>query len=129
MRIEIPHRLLTTRAPTDVDTPWLSGRATRWMVAAEWSVIVDGRRFDVPAGYIFNGSSIPWFIWWAFPPTYAPAWEASCIHDWHYSHLYRSVSKRYADAVFRSVMLTKGAAPWIARLFHAAVSWFGRGGW
>ncbi len=129
MRVEIPHRLLTVRAPRDTPTPWLTGRATRWMVAALWPLYINGKREEVPAGYVFNGSSIPWPLWWLFPPSYAPAWEAACWHDHCYSHLYHRISKREADAAFRQIMLDQGAAPWVANVFHAAVSRFGRGGW
>lgn len=129
MEIEIPRRLKTVQAPRDVPTPWLTGRATRWMVAEDWWVCIDGTWLCVPAGYIFNGSSIPWWLWWLFPPTYGPAWEASCLHDYFYSHLYGRVSKVFADAAFRSVMLYRGARKWVANIFHSAVSRFGRGGW
>lgn len=129
MQIRIPRPLRTEKAPKGVKTPWLSGRGPRRMVSEAWWVQVDGKWYCVPAGYIFNGSSIPWFLWWLFPPGYDPAWEASCFHDFCYSHLWRKVSKTFADAAFRAIMLKDGAAPWIANIFHEAVSRFGRGGW
>ena len=128
MQVEIPHRLLTTRAPSDAPAPW-ARQSTRWMVAADWVVIADGKRFEIPDGFIFDGSSVPRLLWWLWPPGYAPAWEAACFHDWCYAFGYRRVSKRFADDAFRSVMLRQGARPWIATVFHAAVSTFGRGGW
>ncbi|SDO72251.1 Protein of unknown function [Halomonas shengliensis] len=128
MQVEIPHRLLTTRAPSDAPAPW-ARHATRWMVASTWVVIADGKRFEIPVGFVFDGSSVPRLLWWLWPPGYAPAWEAACFHDWCYAFGYRRVSKRFADDAFRSIMLRQGARPWIARIFHAAVSRFGRGGW
>ena len=129
MRIYIPERLQTERAPKGVKTPWLKGRATKWMVVRDWWVCIDGVWFLVPAGYIFNGSSIPWWLWWLFPPSFAPAWEASALHDWFYSHLYQQVTKTFADAAFRAVMLYDDAPEVVANVFHAAVSRFGKGGW
>lgn len=129
MLIQIPCRLLTYKAPSDLETPWLKGRGTRWIVAKDWRVCIDGVWYCVPAGYVFNGSSIPWWLWWMFPPSYAPAWEASCLHDFFYSHLWKRVSKTFADAAFRAVMLHHEARLWIADSFHWAVSRFGRGGW
>ena len=128
MRIEIPRRLLTMRAPSDAPAPW-ARKSTRWMVSADWVVIADGKRFEIPAGFIFDGSSIPRLLWQFFPPSYAPAWEAACYHDWCYAFAYRQVSKRFADDAFRDIMLRQGASPWIARIFHAAVRIGGRGGW
>lgn len=129
MQVWIPRPLKTARAPSEIPTPWLSGRATRWIVLEDWLVCIDGVQYCVPAGYIFNGSSIPWWLWWLFPPSYAPAWEASCLHDWFYSHFHHRVSKTFADAAFRAVMIFHGARPWVADAFHFAVSRFGRGGW
>ena len=129
MDIYIPERLATCLAPRGAKTPWLSGRATRWQVAARWPLYINGKPEEVPEGYIFNGSSIPWLLWWIFPPTYAPAWEAAAWHDCCYSHLYRRISKREADAAFRAIMLSQGASPWVAAVFHWAVSRFGQGGW
>jgi len=129
MQIQIPHRLLTTRAPSDAPSPWLDSGRPRWMVASPWVVIADGKRFEIPAGFIFDGSSIPRLLWWLFPPGYTPAWEAACFHDWCYAFAYRDVSKAFADDALRDIMTKQGAAPWVARLFHVAVSKFGRGGW
>lgn len=129
MRVRIPKPLRTQKAPSDIPAPWLSRGRTRWMVCEDWSVWIDGVEYTVPAGYIFDGSSIPRIVWWLFPPSYAPAWEASCLHDYCYSHLWRRVTKTFADAAFHSIMLANGAQPWIANLFHAAVSRFGKGGW
>lgn len=128
MQVEIPSRLLTTQAPIDAPAPW-ARRSPRWMVAADWALYINGKPEMVPAGYIFDGSSVPRLLWWLFPPGYTPAWEAACWHDHVYSHLYHRISKREADEAFHSIMLKQGARPWIARLFHLAVSRFGRGGW
>ena len=129
MRIEFHSKLLTMRAPKDAVTPWLAGRGPRKMLAAPFELSIDGKRYTVPEGYIFDGSSIPAALWWLFPPSYDPAWRASCFHDYCYSHLYHRVSKRFADDAFKSIMLKDGASPWVAKVFHVAVSWFGRGGW
>lgn len=128
MQMLIPHRLLTTRPPTDAPAPWAK-RTTRWMVASDWVVIADGKRFEIPAGFIYDGSSIPRFLWWLFPPGYASAWEAACFHDWCYAFDHKRISKADADEAFRDIMLKQGAKPWIAKMFHVAVSCFGRGGW
>ena len=129
MDVYIPERLATRLAPKEASTPYLTGRATRWQVAVDWWVRIDGVWYCVPAGYVFNGASIPWWLWWLFPPTYLPAWEASALHDLFYSHLYEQVSKRFADAAFKAIMLYHEAHPWIASIFHAAVRIGGRGGW
>ena len=81
MQISIPKRLKTERPLGDIKAPWLTGRRTRWRVIEDWLVIIDGEHYTVPAGYIFDGASIPWLLWAVFPPSYSPSWEASCFHD------------------------------------------------
>ena len=129
MDVYIPRPLRTELAPPRAQTPWLTGRGTRWMVSEDWRVCIDGDWYTVPAGYIFDGASIPWWLWWLFPPTYRPAFEASCFHDICYSHWWRVISKEFADDAFRSIMLHRGASPAVAGAFYRAVSWFGKGGW
>lgn len=129
MEIFIPERLRTERAPKGIPTPWLKRGVPKRMVSDDWWVRIDGRWFCVPAGYIFDGSSIPRPLWWLFPPSYSPAWEASAFHDLCYSHLYQQVSKRFADDAFKAIMLYEGTDPLIAWGFHKAVTWFGKGGW
>lgn len=129
MVIHIPKTLKTEAVPNDVPAPWLKGRGPRRMVSEDWYVHIGDKDFCVPMGYVFNGSSIPWFLWWLFPPGYTPAWEASAFHDFCYSHLYRTLSKEFADDAFKAIMLKSGAAPIVAGLFHWAVHRFGRGGW
>lgn len=133
MKVEIPKPLITRKLTREekktLKTPWLTGRGTRWMVVIAWWVRIDGVWYLVPAGYIFNGSSIPWFLWWLFPPTYDPAWEASCFHDYCYSHLWRLVSKAFADSAFRGIMRAMGSKKWVSNVFYKAVKKFGKGGW
>ncbi|MCG7598865.1 DUF1353 domain-containing protein [Halomonas sp. McH1-25] len=129
MRVTINSDLVTVRAPKGAKTPWLTGRATRWMIASPYVLTINGTVRIVPKGYIFDGSSIPSWLWWLFPPSYGPAWRAAAYHDYCYSHLYRQVTKQHADEAFHSIMLADGAKPWIAKTFHWAVSSFGKGGW
>lgn len=129
MQVLIPRPLKTEKAPKGVKAPWLKGRGIRRMVSEDWWVCVDGEWYLVPKGYIFDGSSIPWWLWWLFPPGYDPAWEASCFHDFCYSHLWRRVTKAFADSAFRAIMLKHEAKRWVANTFHFMVRVFGRGGW
>lgn len=40
-----------------------------------------GSTWTVPAGFVFNGNSVPWFLWWLCPPEHSDALAASCVHD------------------------------------------------
>lgn len=139
MKVQLLSELVTKKAPRSTKTPWLSGRGPRRELVYDFVLVIDDVLWCVPAGYVFDGSSIPWFLWWLFPPGYDPAWEAAAFHDRCYSHWYEDhinagefregVTKQFADDAFHAIMRYSGAKPWIARAFHRSVSWFGRGGW
>lgn len=139
MQVQILEPLVTMRAPKAAETPWLTGRGARSQLVQDFVVEIDRVIWRVPAGYVFDGASIPWWLWWAFPPNYEPAWQAAAFHDRCYSHWYlphvndgvwrQGVTKQFADDAFEAIMLADGAPPKVASLFHWAVKRFGRGGW
>lgn len=128
MEIRQEGQLLLEPVPRDYAAPWLSARSNKWALAEEWCVIVDGRRWKVPAGYVTDLSSIPRLAWTLFPPSYSPARRAAVLHDWFYSHGFRAATKAYADRVFRQMMIQEGAPRVVAWLFWAAVRANVRGG-
>lgn len=42
----------------------------------------NGRIWTVPKGFIFNGGSIPFFMWWLCDPDQPNCFPAFCLHDW-----------------------------------------------
>lgn len=129
MRIRIPEPPRLTEIPRSAWAPWLKPGVRRFRLTADYVVYVDEVRYVVPCGYVTDKASIPKWLHWLFSPGYQPSLCASVWHDRAYSHWYLGMSKRYADAVFKHIMLNQGAEPWVAGAFHAAVSTFGKGGW
>src|SRR6056297_1245439 len=97
------------------ELPYLQrGRAQKALtkdltVAVFWET--GSREFVVPAGFISDGASTPRFLWWAFPPSYAPAARAAIVHDYLYAREPAMFDKAFADAVFYDIMLQDGARP------------------
>lgn len=118
---------LYTTVVNDPNRKWW--HKSKRQLISDFILEIDGKRFVIPKGYIFDGSSIPRPLWSIFPPSYDPAWRASAVHDYFYTHLYKHYSKEFADDVFYRVMLKDGASPLVAKLFYLAVKWFGRGNW
>ena len=63
---------------------------------------------DVPAGFIFDGASIPRFAWSVLGVTpYDPkVIAAAVVHDWMYNAKVKS--KKDADAIFYYIMKHQG---------------------
>ena len=79
----------------------------RHVLVADWrveGVLPDGRCFYIVVrkGFVFDGASIPRFLWRIFGhPMEVPRVAAALAHDWLYaSHI---VDRKTADAIYREI--------------------------
>lgn len=91
-----------------------------------WKLIFD---FDnpfqvVPAGFVFDGASVPRMLWSFLDPA-GEAFEAACVHDYFYETGLKT--KDYADKAFRSMLLRYGVDKKKAEVAYRAVRRFGKG--
>jgi len=134
VHVEVLNDLITKKPHDSISSPWLEKGRPRRMLVQDFHVLVLTKDrgtlpITVPAGYTFDGASIPRLLWWVFPPSYNASWEAAAVHDWMYSHLHTQYSKSFADEVFYQIMLSQGAHPFVAKVFYKSVQLFGKGGW
>jgi hypothetical protein len=129
MNIEFLTELYTTPVPRGTKASWLRKRTDKVALVQDFTVSVDREIITVPTGYITDGSSIPRILWPVFTPWYTEARRASCIHDYIYSHLYKSHTRKFADKAFKAILLKDGSSKFVAYIFYRAVRLFGRGGW
>jgi Protein of unknown function (DUF1353) len=61
-----------------------------------------GHEYEVPAGYEFDGPSVPRLLWWiaGLSPADVDTLFASCIHDWGTENPLE-IPRDMADAMFR----------------------------
>ncbi len=80
---------------------------------------------DVPAGFIFDGVSVPWFVMWMFTHNeLKEGIEAACVHDYMCEHKddYR---RRYATSILLKLWKNAGLGerwytswkPWVVYVF------------
>lgn len=129
MQIHFLSELHTTPVPRDIKAKWLRKGSDKVALVQDFSVQIDKHLITVPEGYVTDGSSIPRVLWPLFNPWLTEARRASCVHDYIYSHLYETCTKKFADKAFKEIMLKDGASKFLAAIFYRAVRWFGRGGW
>lgn len=129
MKVSTNKEPLVRRAPDDVSAPWLNGPHPRWFVHEPVTYYLGEHKITVPAGYVFDGSSVPRYLWWLYPPSFSPAWRGSLIHDFGYSHLYRYFKKELFDEALAEFVRVDGGSERDARRFLWATSTFGSGGW
>lgn len=129
MKVSTCSEPLVRRASDEVKAPWLTGPHPRWILELPVAFMIDQYTITVPAGYVFDGSSIPRALWWLYPPSFAPAWRGSLIHDYGYSHMYKYMAKRFFDEALAEFVRVDGGRERDARRFFWATNVFGRGGW
>ena len=122
MDIEFHNELFTARVST-------TGARPKSRLMRDLEVTVDGKDITVPAGYVSDWASTPRFLWWLYPPTYAPAQRGAFLHDYFYTDLYDEYSKKFADKALAAAVRYDGGSAFSATMFHWATSWFGKGGW
>ena len=82
---------------------------------------VNKKREEVPAGFVFDGASVPRFFWRVVSTPFQPkVMRAACIHD----YLYRKhiVKKDIADEKFKNVLLCDGVDKELAETMFTGVT-------
>jgi len=88
------------------DTVTGSGRDRR--TASEIVFSIRGVLYFIAAGFLFDGCSVPFFLWWWVSPWDLWVICAAAIHDWIYRTRPDGISRHDADRVFL-VVLCDGA--------------------
>jgi hypothetical protein len=111
----------------------------------------DGKKrcIIVPAGFIYDGASVPRFVWTLSGMSPDGLHRAAAlIHDWLYEHkgklpvgsylreetggwdvIEADWQRDHADRMFGQIMREFGVSPWRRKVAYKAVHWFGRTAW
>jgi hypothetical protein len=82
-----------------------------------------GVHWDVPAGTVTDGASIPRVLWMSYPPFTGQYRAAAVIHDYYCDK--KSRSWRDTHEVFYNATRAAGVAETVAKAMYAAVYFFG----
>lgn len=112
---------------TDLDVRRVAAGRRRLLAPLVYfsAVLKPAREITVPAGFEYDGASVPWWIPVAYTALREAAEKAAAVHDWLYRHP-EFCSRAEADAVFREALEADGVG-WFAR----NMAWLGvrAGGW
>jgi hypothetical protein len=94
-----------------------------------FSYLVNGcwQRIIVPAGFESNLASVPWWMWWIFPPV-DDYFFSVILHDYLYTGA-TSLTRGTADAFMREAMIPDGVSPFRRRVMYYGVRLFGACWW
>lgn len=81
----------------------------------------------IPAGFVFDGASVPQLFTNLFPKSGARYDRAACLHDWLYAT--QTTSRKEADDLFLEAMKADGVNWATRRTIYRAVRMFGWSAW
>lgn len=83
-----------------------------WIVSRDYEFWSEsegrGDRFVVPAGFDFDGASVPWPLTVLVPRTHPIYLGAAALHDYLYARRHGDVGRSRADALFLTALLVSG---------------------
>lgn len=107
--------------PDDIRTM----RTTRPLRVAVTTVAGIRHIVSIPADYVFDGASIPWFAWWLIGHPFTPSFVlAACVHDWYCDQAKETKDYQLrviGDAVFFALLTRAGVPEWKRVAMYAAV--------
>ena len=118
----------------DVTMPIYQGVKGSTLVIADWwqvkGVLPDGRKFRIVVrkGFVFDGASIPRFLWrLCGHPLEAPRIAAALAHDWLYAS--HACDRETADAIYLKICRMVGISWFCRTVEYRALRIFGDVAW
>ncbi len=116
---------------------WLTG-TRHWMVAQDWAYEIDGEQYVIPAGFQFDGASIPKFLHTWLSPT-GVLLMGGLVHDYAYKYetLLRTgkietmgvIDQKKADQIFRDINIEQNGFHFLNNLAYWALRIGGFAAW
>lgn len=105
-------------------------RGQMWRLEEDWAVEIDDHAFIVPLGEVFDGASIPRFLWRVCGhPMQQPRLPIAIFHDAAYSARFPSLTRAEADRLYRDGVIAVGVPKWKAYVEWAALRLCGATHW
>ena len=101
----------------------------------DWKVTLPtGEKVLIPAGFQFDGASIPWFLRW-LATSFGPLLRAGLLHDYGYRYgyllnwagqkIFEGAGQKYFDDLFRQTIKVTTGLSWLAGWAWSGVRCFG----
>ena len=108
---------------------WITG-TRHWEVADDWSFTIEGQKYIIPAGFKFDGASIPKFLHTWLSPT-GVLLMGGLVHDYAYKYatLLKSgqketmgpIDQKRADEIFRDINIEQNGFHFLNYLAYYAL--------
>lgn len=97
-----------------------------WVLNAPMIIVVSGKTWRVPKGFVTDGASVPRLLWRIATPMSGAHAEAAVLHDWLYSlDCLIKLTHKEADAIFLEAMKVMGTTFVVRNTLFTGVDVFG----
>jgi len=102
------------------------GDGENWMLLAEMRYVTSsGDVIYVPAGFVTDFASVPWFFRRLIPPATGRYRRAASLHDYIYRETTLDIPRGVGDEIFLEAMIADGVPEWQRTTMYHAVDKFG----
>jgi len=108
---------------------WLLG-GRRWEIAKDWNFSLDGEKYVIPKGFVFDGASVPKFLASWLSPT-GVLLVGGLVHDYVYKYTVLlkkgkkkttdPMTQKEADALFRDIGIEQNGFHFLNKLAYWAL--------
>jgi hypothetical protein len=97
-----------------------------WRFIEDYTVVVNCIEYVVPKGFVFDGASIPRFLWRVCGcPLEQPRVLAAALHDYLYSRGGSDGDRLRADQIYRAMLKHLGISGFCAGVEYYSIRCFG----
>lgn len=118
------------RSPQRLWDPVKKEFIDQWITIADFDIqLPDGRWIHIPAGFIYDKASVPWYVWWYLPRDDKHVIISARVHDFLYGTQKIEnnwITRKEADQHFHGIILQSGMRPTKAEAAYLGVR---AGGW
>lgn len=96
-----------------------------WILIENFNIRLDDSILIITKGFVTDGASCPFFLWWLCPPVGDAFGEAAVVHDYLYSPDSPKIKRSFADQVLYWIGVYRHASVIRAKIVLLGVSLFG----
>ena len=106
---------------------WPMSDGVNWELQHEVRYVTkDGRVIYIPAGFVTDFASIPWFFRRLFQPATGKHRDGAVVHDWIFRTADCPFTFEEANDIFNDIMVLRNTTNWKRALIYKGVQLGGR---
>lgn len=118
-KLKIPSVKFPVDIPDTIMLPKTQRGRTMWRLQKDFLVVINGKSFIIPRGFIFDYASIPRWLWPIYNPTDPVSAAPSMLHDLNCDG--ELWPRKDGDLLFLAGLIERGAPKWKQKTMYRGV--------